>query len=157
MRKSYVRTAFGLAQAVVFALVVGTPLSADTSGYKVVDGLTVYYGVIPAKALREYPKGSPEAKAHARIPGGKHVHHLVVAVFEGDHMERITDAQVTARVRETGLGWTKKRLEPTTLNDALTFCNYFTFYDRTNYTIEIDVRRLGAPATVATKFEYRRH
>jgi hypothetical protein len=135
-------------------LFVGTAPAADTSGYKVVGGLTVYYGVIPAEALRTFQKGSPEATAHARIPGGKHVHHLVVAVFEGKSMERITDAQVTARVRETGLGWTKKRLEPTTLNDALTFCNYFTFYDHTNYTIEINVRRPDAPAIVAAEFKY---
>lgn len=154
MRRSYARTAFGLTYAAVFMLFAGTALAADTSGYRTVDGVTVYYGVIPAEVLRTFPKGSPEATAHARIPGGKHVHHLVVAVFEGKDMTRITDAQVTARVRETGLGWTKKRLEPTTLNDALTFCNYFTFYDRTNYTIEINVRRPDAPAIVAAEFEY---
>ena len=156
MRKSYVRTAFGLACAAIVMLFAGTAL-ADHSGYKVVDGLTVYYGVIPAAVLRTFPKGSPEARAHARIPSGKHTYHLVVAVFEGDSMERVTDAQVTVRVKETGLGWIKKHLEPTTLNDAVTYCNYFTFYDHATYTLDIDVRRPGPTATVTAEFEYRNY
>lgn len=155
MRKSYVRTALSLALAAVVALFVGTGYAADTSGYKTVDGLTIYYAVIPAEILRAYPKDSPEAIAHNPIPRGKHVHHLMVAVFESQSMERITDAQVTARVREIGLGWIKKRLAPMTLNDAVTYCNYFTFSDLGRYMIDIDVRRPGSAETVTAEFDYR--
>ena len=102
MRKSYVRVAFGLVQAAVVMLFVGTAL-ADHSGYKAADGLTIYYAVVPAEMLRAYPEGSPEATMGGGIPRGKNVHHLMVAVFEGKSKERITDAQVTVRVRETGL------------------------------------------------------
>lgn len=156
MRRSYVRAAFGLAQAAVVMLFVGTAL-ADHSGYNAADGLTIYYAVIPAEMLRTYAKGSPEATAHGSIPRGKHVHHLMVALFEGKSMERITDAQVTVRVRETGLGWTKRHLESMMLYDALTYCNFFTFSKLGRYTIKIEVRRPGSSAVVTTEFEYRHH
>jgi hypothetical protein len=157
MRRSYVRTAFGLALATAVMLIVGTALADHSSGYKVADGLTIYYAVIPAEVLRAYPKGSPEAKAHASIPRGKNVDHMLVAVFEGKGMARITDARVTVRVRETGLGWAKKRLEPMMLYNASTYCNFFTFYNHATYTIVIEVRRPGSPAVVTTEFEYKRH
>ena len=157
MRRSYVRTAFGLALAAVVMLFVGTALADHSSGYKVADGLTIYYAVIPAEMLRAYPEGSPEAKAHASIPRGKNAHHLMVALFEGKSMERITDAQVTARVRETGLGWTKRRLEPATIAGALTYCNFFTFDNYAIYTIVIEVRRPGSSAIVTTEFTTTYH
>ena len=157
MRRSYVRAAFGLAQAAVVMLFAGTALADHSSGYAVADGLTIYYAVIPAEVLRAYPKGSPEAIAHRSIPRGKNVDHLLVALFEGKSMERITDARVTVRFRETGLGWAKKRLEPMTLNDALTYCNFFTFDNHATYTIAIEVRRPGSSAVVTTEFEYKRH
>lgn len=157
MRRSYVRAAFGLAQAAVVMLFAGTALADHSSGYAVADGLTIYYAVIPAEMLRAYPKGSPEAKAHASIPRGKNAHHLMVALFEGKSMERITDAQVTARVRETGLGWTNRRLEPATIADALTYCNFFTFGNYAIYTIVIEVRRPGSSAIVTTEFTTTYH
>lgn len=157
MRRSYVSAAFGLALAAVAMLFVGTAFAYHSSGYKVANGLTIYYAVIPAEILRSYPEGSPEAIAHASIPRGKNVDHLLVAVFEGESMERITDARVTVRVRETGMGWAKKRLEPMMLYNALTYCNFFTFDKHPTYTIVIEVRRPGSPAVVTTEFEYKHH
>jgi hypothetical protein len=113
--------------------------------------------VIPAKDLRSYPKGSPEAAMGGGIRKGKNAHHLMVALFEGQSMERITDAQVTVRVREVGLGWASKHLEPLTIADALTYCNFFTFSRHALYTIVIEVRRPGSSAAVTTEFEYRRY
>ncbi len=157
MRRSYVRSAFGLALAAAVMLFVGTAVADHSSGYKVTDGLTIYYAVIPAAVLGAYPKDSPEVIAHGSIPGGKNAHHLMVAVFEGKSMSRITDARVAVRVRETGLGWAKKRLEPMTIADALTYCNFFTFDNHALYTIVIEVQRPGSSAIVTTEFEYRRH
>jgi len=154
MRRSYARTAIGLALAIVVILFGGNVLAAEGSQSMVVDGLTIYYGIIPAEELREFPQGSTEARAHTQIPKGKQVYHMVVAVFEGENMERVTDAKVTARVREIGLGWTRKPLEPTTLNNDLTYCNYFTFHDHTNYQIDIDVRKPGSADTITAAFDY---
>lgn len=155
MRTRYLRMAIGLALAVVLVLLMGATAAADHNGYRVADGVTVYYAVIPAAMLRRFPEGSPEAIEHANIPPGKHVHHLLVALFEGDEMQRITDAEVIAWVREVGLAWKSRHLEPMTLNGALTYCNYFTLYDHTLYRIEIDVRRPEAAEVMSIRFEYR--
>ena len=157
MRRSYLRAAFGLALTAAVMLFVGTAAADHSSGYKAADGLTIYYAVIPAEVLRAYPKGSPEAIAHRSIPRGKNVDHLLIAVFEGKSMARITDARVTVRVREIGLGWAKKRLEPMMLYDASTYCNFFTFDNHATYTIAIEVRRPESSAVVTTEFEYKRH
>ena len=157
MRKSYVRATLATALAAVVALFVGTGYAADSSGYKTVDGLTIYYAVIPAEILRLSPEGSTEATMHGGVPRGKHIHHLMVALFEGKNMKRVTDAQVTARFREIGLGWKKKQLEPFTVAGALTYGNYFTFSDLGRYTIDIEVRRPGSSDVVTTEFEFRHH
>ncbi len=157
MRRNYPRAALGLALAAAVMLFAGAAAADHSSGYKAADGLTIYYAVIPAEVLRAYPKGSPEAKAHASIPRGKHVYHMLVGLFEGKSMERITDAQVTARVRETGLGWTNRRLEPATIADALTYCNFFTFDNYATYTIVIEVRRPGSSAIITTEFTTTYH
>ncbi|MHA1528915.1 MAG: hypothetical protein ACTSVG_07835 [Alphaproteobacteria bacterium] len=157
MRRSYSRTALGLAQAAAVMLFVGAAAADHSSGYQTADGLTIYYAVVPAEILRAYPNGSPEAIAHQNIPRGKNVEHLLVAVFEGKSMARVTDARIAVRVRETGLGWSRKPLEPRAFAGALTYCNFFTFYNHATYTIVIEVRRPGASAAVTTEFEYKRH
>jgi len=157
MRKTYPRTALGLALAAAVMLFAGAAAADHSSGYKAADGLTIYYAVIPAEELRSYPEGSPEAAMLGGIRRGKNAHHLMVAVFEGKSMTRITDAQVTVRLREVGLGWSSKHLEPLTIADALTYCNFFSFDTHALYTIVIEVRRPGFPAVVTAEFEYKRH
>ena len=153
MRRSYVRATLAIVLTATAILFVG-PALADHSGIKTANGLTIYYTVIPTDALRTFSQDSPEAITHSRIPKGKHVHHLLVAVLDGKNMERITDAKVTARVREVGLGWKKKHLEPATFNNELTYCNYFTFYDHTNYTIDIDAQRSNSSDIVTAEFQH---
>ncbi|WP_436639380.1 hypothetical protein [Microbaculum sp. FT89] len=131
--------------------------AADSSDYRVVDGLAIYYAVLPAEVIRGHPKGHPEAVMHGGVPKGKHVHHVMVALFDGKTMERVTDAQVTATVAEPGLAGRKKQLEPFTVADALTYGNYFEFSKLATYTIDTEVRRPGSSRVVKTRFAYRHH
>lgn len=147
----------GSAVAAVLVLFSSTVFAADSSDYRVVDGLTVYYAVLPAEMIRGHPKGHAEAVMHGGVPAGKHVHHITIALFDGKSLERITDAQVTATVGEIGLAQTKRQLEPFTVADALTYGNYFEFSKLATYTIDIEVRRPGASRVVETRFEYRHH
>lgn len=147
----------GLAQAAVLLLFSSAAFAADSSDYRVVDGLAIYYAVLPAEMIRGHPKEHPEAVMHGGVPAGKHVHHLMIALFDGKSLERITDAQVTATVGEIGLAQTKKQLEPFTVADALTYGNYFEFSNLATYTVAIEVRRPGSPSVIETRFEYRHH
>jgi hypothetical protein len=143
--------------AAVFNLVSGATFAVDSSSYRIVDGLTIYYAAVPAEVIRRYPKDSPEATMHGGVPKGKHVYHLIVALFDSTNMERITDAKVTAIVGEIGLGRKSKPLEPFTIAGALTYGNYFNFSKTATYIIDITVNRPGSTATIKTRFEYRHH
>jgi hypothetical protein len=131
--------------------------ATDSSDYKVVDGIAIYYAAIPAEIIRGHPKGHPEAVMHGGVPDGRHVHHLLIALFDGDSLERITDAKVTANISEVGLAPNKLELEPFTVAGALTYGNYFEFSNLATYTIDIEVRRPGSPRAVETRFEYKHH
>lgn len=156
-KRGFLGGVLGLALAAVLLLFSSAAFAADSSDYRTVDGLAIYYAVLPAEMIRGHPKGHPEAVMHGGVPAGKHVHHLMIAVFDGKSLERITDAQVTATVGEIGLGRTKIQLEPFTVADALTYGNYFEFSNLATYTIDIEIRRPGSPRAVETRFEYRHH
>lgn len=145
----------GLAASLMLAL--GPALAADSSDYKVADGLAVYYAVLPAEMIRTYPESSPEGRMHGGVPGGKHVHHIQVALFDVRTNERISDARVTATVAEPGLGGQTISLEPFMVGDALTYGNYFEFSKLADYTVTIGVERTGSNKRSEIGFEYRHH
>jgi hypothetical protein len=146
-----------LTLAAVLLMFTNAAFATDSSDYRVVDGLAIYYAAIPAEIIRGHPKGHPEAVMHGGVPAGKHVHHLMIALFDGNSLERITDAKVTATVSEVGLAPTQLELEPFSIADALTYGNYFEFSNLATYTIDIAVRRPGSSDIVKTRFEYRHH
>ena len=143
--------------AAVFSLLSGAAFAADSSDYRVVDGLAIYYATVPAEMIRGHPKGHTEAVMHGGVPAGKHVHHVMIALFDSESLERITDAQVTASVGEIGLAQTKKKLEPFAVADALTYGNYFEFSALATYTVDIEVRRSEWSKVIKTRFEYKHH
>jgi hypothetical protein len=142
-----------LALAGVFALVSGASFADDPTGYIHVKGLDVYYAVLPAELIRGYSKGSPEFSMHGGTPAGKHQHHVMVALFEGQALERITDAQVKATVTEIGLAGKVRELEPMLTVDALTYGNYFYFSNLTTYRVMIEIRRAGSTKVIKASFE----
>lgn len=131
--------------------------AGDTSGYTTVDGVLIYYAVVPSELVRAFPSGSPEAEMHGGVPGGRHVHHLQVAAFDADTNERITDAQVTASIAELGLGAQSIELEPFLVDDVLTYGGYFEFSKLATYAIELQIERPDAAAATRTRFDYRHH
>ncbi|MFQ5623828.1 MAG: hypothetical protein ACE5FS_10575 [Paracoccaceae bacterium] len=155
MRSSFAKSIANVACAAAISLIAGGVFAGDVDHRKVVNGLTVHFGIVPVDRLRSFPEESEEAAAHISIPAGRDVQHLVVAVFEGKEMKRVTDVDVYARVREPGLAWTTKHLGPTTLNGATTFCNYFTLHDHRDYVIDIDIKRADTNKTVTAEFDYR--
>lgn len=139
--------------AALFLALHGAALGQESDGTKFVDGMIAYYGVVPSEIIGTHPPTHPEAEMHGGVPSGKRSHHLVVALFEEERFERITDADVSATVAEVGLAGRTKQLEPFTVNDALTYGNYFDFTLRTRYLITVSVRRPGK-AEAKFQFEY---
>lgn len=155
MRNMYSKGAIGLAASLAVTLASGVAVAADPSGYRVVDGLTLYYAVVPAEMVRGHPKEHAENTMHGGIPKGMHSHHVMVALFAGKGLERVTDAEVKATMGEVGLAGTQKRLEPFTVAEALTYGNYFEFSPLTTYIIEFTVQRPGSSRIVKSRVEYK--
>ncbi len=98
MKHAFARRLLGFAQVGTFVLISGVSFADDPTGHILVDRISVYYAVSPAKMIGRYPKGSPEFEMHGGSPGGKHIHHVMVALFDG------CGSQGTRRSQGTRLG-----------------------------------------------------
>jgi hypothetical protein len=109
---------------------------------------------MPSEMLLDRAEAGPEATMHGGPPGGKHAHHVVVALFEARTGERITDAAVHATVAEIGLGGRTKRLEPMPMADALTYGNYFEMRTKTRYRVILDITTPRLTRPLRATFEH---
>lgn len=130
---------------------------ADHLGqYEVADGMTVYLGLMAAEVLRQHPQRYP-AQMRAKIPRAANTYHVLLALFDNASGERITDAEVEARVSPVGLVGTTRRLDPMVVAGALTYCNYFKIKPTDTYLVEARIRRPGASRVVEVRFVLEPH
>ncbi len=140
------------------ALSAAVALAADTSTHKVVDGVSIYIGVLPAEMLRGHPKTHPEGVMHGGVPAGENHYHLVVALFDEASGQRISGASVKARVSELGLAGQEKELSPMMIAGTVTYGNYFSLPNPGPYRIKLAIERAKphAHGAIETEFEYQR-
>lgn len=135
------------------ALLIASPAGA-ADYYKTADGMAVYLGVLPAELVLGHSPEHPEKQMHGGVPRGKRQHHIVIALFDSRNGERITDADVSARVQELGLAPISKKLEPMTIDKTVSFGNYFALSAPGPYRIDVEIRRHGAPKPITVRFDY---
>lgn len=125
----------------------------EASQYQRVKDLDIYYGVMPAQIAANFPEPALHGGA---LAANRNEYHLVVALFDASG-QRVTDAKVTARVRELGTDGTRKILAPMRVGDVTTYGNFFVLRKDGIYRFEIGVSRPGKPASENTEaiFEYR--
>jgi cytochrome c5 len=116
---------------------------------KVVDGVEVYLGVVPAEAVRD-------EQMHERAPSGQGYYHVNISLHDADTKAEIQDAEVEARVANPVTGGATKKLLPMTTNDAVSYGNYFRMTGAEPYTITVRVRLPQAPGTVVARFDFKR-
>ena len=63
---------------IAMALALGPALADD--GYRSVDGLAVYLGIVPAAVVRGHPTAHAESSMHGGAGTARHQQHIVVAV-----------------------------------------------------------------------------
>jgi len=148
------RSASRAIAAIAILAMIAPAVAQDIVPYKVAGGLAVYLGVIPAELITGHPKGHTEAEMHGGVPSGRHVHHVMVAIFNNASGQRITDAVVMAKVAGLGLVGIEKTLEPMTIADAVTYGNHFDLPGRDLYRIRIEISRPGNAGLVQVEFEY---
>jgi hypothetical protein len=133
----------------------GAAFGQKAGGSEVVDGITAYYGIVPSEIIGTHKPDHSEATMHGGIPSNKRSHHLVIALFEQKNFDRIINAEVFATVAELGLGGETKPLQAFTINDSLSYGNYFDFTRGTLYQITVLVRMPSMTEPVTFHFEYK--
>lgn len=139
----------------LFVLTTGSALAAETGQIARVNGIDVFYGVIPAEILRGHPADHTERKMHGGVPRGSGQHHLLVSLFDVKSGQRIENAKVSAHIGEPGLTPQSKDLEPMQFAGSVTYGNFFTMTSNGPYRIEVDLRRHGDLKPAQAVFEYR--
>ena len=121
---------------VFFCLVFAANITMadDSRRHQLVNGLSVYLGVIPAQITQEYPG------MHGGDAGKEHRYHVLVALFDRKSGKRITDARVKAAVFPLGLERSPEELE-SMRNEPLSYGNYFTLHKPELYRIRVEIRR----------------
>ena len=129
------------------------PGAATGQDFAVVDGTTVYFGVVPADVIRDHPKEYPQ-RVYGAAPSGPAQYYVTVAVFGGPNGKRIDDAVVKARVSTTTGAGPEKTLAPITIANSRSYGNYFTMGGAGPYKVTVHVSRPGAPKVIQAQFEY---
>lgn len=128
--------------------------AAELTHSQVVDGVAVYFGMLPAELVRGHPREHPEGTMHGGAPVGES--HLTVAVFEAKTGQRIADAEVTAHITgDRGLT-VQKRLDLMVIAGSATYGNYFSMPGSGPYRIEVRIRPPGKAREVRAVFTWAR-
>jgi hypothetical protein len=139
-----------------FLLVINNPIyaRAEDPGYQVVDNVLIYFGVIPAAMLLNYPSGDDETIMHGGVPSGLGVYHVMIALFDAKTSQRISTAEISAKTSEFGMARESKTLEPMKIADTITFGNFFKFKGNGAFRVDVAIRIPGRPGAIKARFEY---
>jgi cytochrome c5 len=127
--------------------------AAASHAYRVVDGTTVYFGVVSADTIRRHPKDYPESE-YGAAPTTPQQYFVTVALFDANTGQRITDAILRARVSTAAGAGPEKALEPMMVAASPTYGGYFAMAGTGPYTVNLQIRRPGAVDAIRAKFEY---
>ncbi|OGA18394.1 MAG: hypothetical protein A3I63_02945 [Betaproteobacteria bacterium RIFCSPLOWO2_02_FULL_66_14] len=125
--------------------------------HKVVGGLDIYLGFVPAEALRKYPEGSYERVMHGGVPGGDNEFHANVTVLDRVSKAPIAKAKVEVQVEQPGLTSETQSLEPVVINRLASYGNYVKLKPKTSYVVTVRVRTAESPLPVEARFQYRQY
>lgn len=126
-------------------------MAGHAERHQTVDGLSVYFGVIPAQLIG----GHGSMHSTRGMKHGKYTYHILIAVFDDNSGKRITDAMVKATVTSLNTKGETKRLEPMH-GDLLSYGNFFELTETTPYTIKVEIRRTDNKARSLAEFTFTR-
>lgn len=129
--------------------------AANAGGYQqVVDGVAIYFGIVPAELVRGHPPAHPESEMHGGVPVGEN--HVMVALFNDKTGARLTNVKVTARITGKGGLDVEKPLKAMVIAGSQTYGNYFNMPGAGPYRIEITIRRPDVGHETRARFTWAR-
>lgn len=150
-------TRFATVIPLLASLVVVPAVSAaaTASEHRVVDGVSIYVGIVPAEVVRRHPRGHPESEMHGGPQAGEHAYHLIIALFDEQTDKRISDARVSAAISEINHPGHQRKLEPMLIAGTIAYGNYFDLPGSGPYRIVVQIRRLGQPGVIEAEFLFK--
>ena len=127
--------------------------AASGPNIRVVEGMTINFGVISAEAIRGDPKEYPK-NVYGDVPSAPEQYYVTVSLFDADNGKRITDATVRARVSTSAGAGPEKALVFNAIPNAPTYGNYFSMAGTGPYQVMLHITRPGMADMVQTQFEY---
>jgi hypothetical protein len=125
---------------------------AQSSGdMKTVGNVLIYLGLLPAAMVRGHPQEHPEASMHGGVPKRTDEYHIIIALFDAKTGARIENADISARVFETGLAGEERKLEPMQIAGT-TYGNYFPMVGRGPFRIRVTIHIPGQAQPITTEF-----
>ncbi|WP_292234760.1 hypothetical protein [Mesorhizobium sp.] len=140
---------------IVSVLVTGRVAWADEN-FQAVQGIGVYFGVLPAAIVGGHPEWHVEGTMHGGAPSGAHRYHIVVAILDAKTGARIENARVTANVSGLAqVGAQNVALEPMQIAGTVTYGNFVELPGSDRYDIKLDITVPGHRSPVRVNFRYR--
>ncbi len=127
--------------------------AASGPNLKVIEGMTINFGVIPADAIRANPEKYPK-NVYGDAPSAPEQYYVTVSLSDANNGKRIADAAVKARVSTAAGAGPEKTLQPNPTPDSPTYGNYFAMAGTGPYQITLHIKRPGPGGVVEAKFEY---
>ena len=150
MQKRILRTTWAFALLGLSVAAVAAPSSYE----RVVDGVAIYFGILPAEMVRGHPREHPESGMHGGTAVGES--HIVAALFDDKTGRRLSDAEVNATITGPGGFRTAKKLESMLIGGGMSYGNYFSMTGPGPYRIELRIRPRGAAREIQAVFTWAR-
>lgn len=134
------------------------PAVVRDGNHKVVGGMEVYLGIVPAASIRvQQPSGSETQEMHRGIPRGKDYYHVNVSLLDSGTKAEITGAQVEVTVEDPVMGGETKALDAMVFNNAISYGNYFRMPRKDPYRITVHITKRGATRAVSAEFDFKHY
>lgn len=122
--------------------------------HKIVGGLDIYLGFIPAQMLHSLPRESPERTMHGGIPKDSGYYHVNVTLYDAKSRAPVNDAQVRIQFAEPGLSETTIELERMAIGGG-SYGNYIKPKPEIRYIITLLIEGAEAIQTIEAQFSQR--
>ncbi len=128
--------------------------AAERDYRQVVDGVAIYFGILPAQLVRGHPPEHPEGEMHGGAPAGEN--HVMIALFNAQSGARVTGAEVGATITGPDRFKAEKKLEPMVIAGSLSYGNYFYMTGPGPYRIQLRIRLPGTHEEIRAAFTWAR-
>ena len=145
--------------AIVYMLNGGAaPARAGAGGasgpnFKIVEGMTINFGVVSADVIRGNAKQYPK-NVYGEAPAAPDQYYVTVSLFDADNGKRIADAVVKARVSTAAGAGPEKTLQANALANAPSYGNYFAMGGAGTFDVALRITRPGKPGVIQTQFAF---